>query len=133
MKTRVVQVATLVVGLIGCGDGLGPALPDPGPDAGVDQSQMIYGAPAAELATFCDWLAGRLGGYGRTRVCGAASLKTPAGGQGACVADFQQVSATCPLTLGEFGDCVNAAVMGPCPAGSLPEPCFNLLECAMPN
>jgi hypothetical protein len=113
-----------------CGDG-GMTLPDPGPDAGVDRSQTLGGASAAQLGLFCDWNAGRLGGYGRSATCGGVTVRSPAGGRSECVTTLQQIPASCPVTIGEFQDCVNAIVMGPCTAGAVPQQCVSLFVCAM--
>jgi len=129
-KTNPVLSLILVAFCVSCGEG-GVTLPDPGPDAGVDRSQTFGGASAAQLGTFCDWTAGRLGGYGRSATCGGVTLRSPAGGQSECVTTLQQVPASCPVTIGEYQDCVNAIVMGPCTAGAIPQQCLSLFVCAM--
>ena len=114
-----------------CDGGGDPSLPDPGPDAGLDPAQGVKGSSTAELATICDWTAGRLGGYGRSTMCGDISIHSPPGGQAACLMAFEQMPVTCAVTFGQYEDCVNAAVMGPCVSGVFPAPCVPLLSCAM--
>jgi hypothetical protein len=124
-------VVALFLGILwscapGCGGGA--TLPDPGPDAGIDPSQDLSTTPPAELGMLCDWLAGRLGGYGRSRSCGGSNLSSPAD-QAACVTELQTAPTTC--TAGDLEGCTDAVLAGPCVAGAIPAGCFNLLsDCA---
>ena len=118
----VLLITTLSVA--SCGDGGGATLPDPGRSSGLDTTTTIYGLSAADDATLCDWAAGRLGGYGRSRQCGVITISTPAS-EAECVSVFQSFSAVCPITVLDFQDCLNTAVDGPCPSGSIPGACSN--------
>ena len=120
----VLVVATLSVA--SCDSG-GATLPDPGPNSGLlDTTTTIYGLSADDDATLCSWEAGRLGGYGRSRECGVITISSPSN-EADCVSVFQSFSAACPITVLDFQDCVNAAVDGPCPSGSIPGACSNFV------
>ena len=121
-------VAALAICPGACG-GSSPTLPDPGPDAGIDPSQRVPEVPPADLAAFCDWMAGRLGGYGRQRSCGDVRLSSPSD-QAACVKTLQMVSVVC--AIGDLESCANAVVSGPCMAGVVPGGCANLVSCGAP-
>src|SRR5579863_9901141 len=108
-----------------CGDG-GTTLPDPGPDSGLSGTAAIRTQSAADDATLCNWLAGRLGGWGRSRQCGAATVMSPAN-EATCVSDFQSLSSTCSLTVGDLQNCVDAAISGPCPSSAIPSQCATLI------
>ncbi len=120
-----ILVATLSV--VSCGDGGGATLPDPGPSLGLDASSTISGLSAADDATLCEWMVGRLGGYGLSRKCGDVTLSTPSS-QAMCVSAFQGLPASCPITVGDYQSCVNFALTGPCPSGSIPSACVNLVS-----
>ena len=116
--------------LVACGSGA-PALPDPGPDAGLDGSTPLVSLTPSEVASLCDWSAGRVGGYGRRRVCGGLTITTAAN-QATCVTNISGVDPSCTATLGDFEGCVNAAIDGPCTAGAIPSACFFVFSCGMP-
>ena len=119
----VLLIATLSVA--SCGGGGGATLPDPGLSSGLDTTTTIYGLSADDDTTLCDWEAGRLGGYGRSRQCGVITVSSPPS-EAECVSVFQSFSAACPITVLDFQNCVNTAVDGPCPSGSIPGACNNL-------
>jgi hypothetical protein len=128
MKRRGLNVCAILVATLSvasCGDGGGPTLPDPGPSSGLDTTATIYGLSAADDATLCNWEAGRLGGYGRSRQCGIITISSPSS-EAECVSVFQSFSAACPITVFDLQDCVNTSVDGPCPSGSIPGACNNL-------
>jgi hypothetical protein len=133
MPGRSVALLLPMLLLAGCGSGLPPALPDPGPDAGLDgsSSTLLVSLTPSDLAGLCDWTAGRVGGYGRRRVCGGLTLTAPAN-QMTCVTGFGSVQPSCTATVADFEGCVNAAIDGPCTAGAIPAACFFLLSCGMP-
>jgi hypothetical protein len=109
-----------------CGDG-GATLPDPGPTSSLNTTSTIYGLSATDDATLCEWLAGRLGGYGRSQKCGETTVSSPSS-EAQCVSVFDSFSADCPITVGDFQGCVNVVVTGTCPSGSIPAACANLVS-----
>ena len=129
MRRMVVFMALAVAAA--CGSGSGRTLPDPGPDAGLDRTKLLTAASASDVAVLCDWTAGRVGGYSMRHVCGGLTLTTPAN-QAMCVSGFGTIDPSCTATLGDFEDCVNAGINGPCTAGSIPAACLFLLFCGMP-
>ena len=127
MRLALAAAAVAIVSCFSaCDSGSSASLPDPGPSTGLDTTAPIAGLSPVEDATLCDWVAGRLGGYGRTRTCGDAKVSSPAT-QAACVSDFESLTTGCPITVGDLQSCVNASLAGPCPSGSLPADCFNLI------
>jgi len=115
----------IAVALSNCG-GDGATLPDPGPSVALDGSATISGLSSTDDATLCEWVAGRLGGWGRSLACGSATVSSPTS-ETKCVSDFESLSSTCPITVGDLQNCVDASVTGPCPSGSIPAACFNLV------
>jgi hypothetical protein len=93
--------------LISCGGG-GRELPDPGPDAGVDPSTTLSNATPAEQMQICEWIAGRLGGYGRRVTCSDGDYLSDA----ASCANLPPDPTDCYHTIGEVESCVNGVVGG---------------------
>jgi len=102
---------------------------DPGPDAGVDRTHAVAGASFDDQIRLCDWLAGRLGGYNRTRKCGQIPI-TSGPNQSACIASLEDITtAECTFNFGEFEDCLNAIINGPCTDDDIPRACYILADC----
>ena len=118
-------MVAILLWFAGCDNGRN--LPDPGPTSSLDTSATIPNLSAADDATLCDWLAGRLGDYGRTVHCGSATVSSPAS-QAMCVTGFQSEPATCAITVGDVQNCTNAALSGPCPGGTTPAACATLID-----
>jgi hypothetical protein len=101
---------------------------DPGPDAGIDRSHTVAGSSFDDRIRLCDWIAGRMGGYNRSRTCGEITFtSTPA--QSQCIAGLGDTPSTCTLTFGELEDCVNALINGPCAADFIPDACYAVAAC----
>ena len=117
-----------VVWAAACGSDLGPPLPDPGPSSGLDTSLMLNGLTKAQAQSFCDWVAGRFGGYGRGVTCSDGSTLSAESSQAQCVNDWMTASPSCPLTVGDFEECVNGAVVKP-RCQSVPPVCIGVVLC----
>ena len=117
----------LALTMLGMGCGGAATAPDPGPDAGVDPSQHLSELTPSDTTALCDWLAGRLGGYGHQRVCGTLTLSAY-DNRTACMMAFQAASVVC--LAGDLETCVNFVVTGPCPIGAAPAACANILSCS---
>jgi hypothetical protein len=117
-----------VVGAAACGSDLGPPLPDPGPSSGLPTSLMLNALTKDQAVAFCDWIAGRFGGYGRGVTCSDGTSLSARGNQAECVNDWMTASPNCPLSVGDFEECVNGAVVKPrCP--SVPPVCLGVVFC----
>jgi hypothetical protein len=127
MRWRIFAAA-VVVALAACGGDLPPPLPDPGPSSGLDTGLMLNALSKDEAAAFCDWIAGRFGGYGRGVTCADGSTLSARGSQAQCVNDWMTASPTCPLTVGDFEECVNGAVVKP-RCASVPPVCIGVVLC----
>jgi hypothetical protein len=123
----VVAIAA-VVAIVACGSDVGPPLPDPGPTSGIDPSKMLNALTRDEAAAFCDWTAGRFGGYGRGVTCSDGSTLSARGSQAQCVNDWMTASPSCPLTVGDFEECVDGAVVKP-RCATVPGVCFGVALC----
>jgi hypothetical protein len=117
-----------VAALAACGSDVGPTLPDPGPTSGIDSSKMLNALTKDEATAFCDWTAGRFGGYGRGVTCTDGSTLAARGSQAQCVNDWMTASPTCPLTVGDFEECVNGAVVKP-RCTTIPAVCSGVAFC----
>jgi hypothetical protein len=111
-----------------CGSDLGPPLPDPGPTSGIDPSKMLNALTKDEAVAFCDWTAGRFGGYGRGVTCGDGTSISARASQAQCVSDWMSASPSCPLTVGDFEQCVNGAVVKP-RCATVPPVCLGIVLC----
>ena len=113
-----------------CGnsDTLPPALPDPGPDAGLAQSKRLLDLTPAEKGALCDWTAGRFGGYGRIIHCADTHYVTPRSNQSECISYMGKVSTSCSATVQTHQDCVNEALAA-APCEFLPPACVDLALC----
>jgi hypothetical protein len=125
LRTLAVVVA---VTLSACGADLPPPLADPGPNSGVDTSKNLNALTKDEAVTFCDWIAGRFGGYGRGVTCADGTTLAARGSQAQCVSDWMNASASCPLTVGDFEECVNGAVVKP-RCSTVPPVCIGVVFC----
>ena len=126
-RVRVLGAVVILASIGGCDSG-GRDLPDPGPSSlGLDTSATIPSLSASEDAALCDWLAGRVGRWGETVHCGSSTITSPPS-EATCVTNFQSEPATCGITVGQLQDCTNAVLSGPCPAGTTPAACADLLD-----
>jgi hypothetical protein len=101
---------------------------DPGPDAGIDRTHQVAGSSFDDRVRLCDWLAGRLGGYNRSRTCGMIPF-TSTPNQSQCTTGLANTPAECTLTYGELEDCMNALINGPCAADTVPSACDAVAAC----
>jgi hypothetical protein len=131
MAYKVRSCLVLWVLLASCdGDDSGPALPDPGPDSGLDPSQAMIDLTEEEVGTLCDWGAGRFGGYNRGRTCSDGSYLGSQKSRQACVNDWKNAPASCTATVGKIEDCINGTVKATTCTG-VDFNCFELLFCAL--
>jgi hypothetical protein len=114
--------------LTACGSDLPPPLPDPGPTSGLDTSEMLNTLTKDQAAAFCDWVAGRFGGYGRGVTCTNGTSISAEGSQAQCIHDWMTASPNCPLTVGDFEECVNGAIVKP-RCASIPPVCIGVVFC----
>jgi hypothetical protein len=124
--SRALPLLALVIGA--CGPDLGPPLPDPGPSSGLDASKMLIDLTREEAAAFCDWTAGRFGGYGRGITCADGSTLSARQSQAQCVEDWTTANPNCPLSVGDFEECVNGGVVEP-RCASVPPVCLGVVFC----
>jgi hypothetical protein len=111
-----------------CGSDLPPPLPDPGPTSGIDPGKMLNTLTKEEAVAFCDWTAGRFGGYGRGVTCSDGTSISARGSQAQCVSDWMNASPSCPLSVGDFEECVNGAVVQP-RCATVPPVCIGVVFC----
>jgi len=124
-RLGLITFATLMAS---CGADLGPALPDPGPSSGLDPETMLADLTKAEAIAFCDWTAGRFGGYGRGVTCADGTTLSARQSEALCVMDWTTASPNCPLTVGDFEECVNGAVVVP-RCRTVPPVCLGVVLC----
>jgi hypothetical protein len=128
---RVVLMAFALGATVACGSDLGPPLPDPGPSSGLDRGKLFVDLTRDEAGAFCDWMAGRFGGYGRGVTCADGSTLSARQSMALCVNDWATANKGCPLSVGDFEDCINGAVVKPqCPR--VPPVCLGLALCLPP-
>jgi hypothetical protein len=84
--------------------------------SGVAPGKPLKGLGLDERTVVCDWRAGRLGGYGRSRACGGAALASGPN-QDACVQSLARLPAACAATVSTAEACTNELADG-CPGGS---------------
>ena len=84
----------------------------------------------ADATALCDWVAGRFGGYGHGVTCTNGMTVTARQTRELCVMDYQNVSPTCPVTVGEIEACANQSV-GPPVCASVPSVCAALIACVL--
>jgi hypothetical protein len=127
----VVQIAVACGSMIACGSDLGPPLPDPGPSSGLDRGTLFVDLTQNQAGSFCDWMAGRFGGYGRGVTCVDGSTLSARQSKAQCVNDWATASKSCPLSVGDFEDCINGAVAQP-RCQRVPPVCLGLTLCLPP-
>lgn len=120
---------TVVVAVAGSACGGDSSTPDPGPSSGVSTGTRLVDLSEADAIALCDWTAARLGGYGRGVTCTNGITVTARQTRELCVMDYQSVSPTCAVTVGEIEACTNQSV-GPPVCASVPSVCAALLACA---
>jgi hypothetical protein len=84
--------------------------------SGVAPDRPLRGLSLDERTVFCDWRAGRLGGYGQRRACGKAAV-TSGASQDACVQSLARLPAACAATVSKAEACTNELADG-CPGGA---------------
>lgn len=109
--------------------GGGRDLPDPGPSSGLDPTAPLVGLDTASETTLCEWIGGRIGGYGHRVTCTNGDYISSLPVQ-QCLAGYQMIDPTCTATVGTVESCVNDAVDG---CASFPYDCFTLAICAQPT
>jgi len=119
----------VVVAVAGSACG-GDSSPDPGPSSGVSTGTRVVDLSDAEGIALCDWVAARLGGYGQGVTCTNGTTVTARQTRELCVMDYQNVSPTCPVTVGEIEACANQSV-GPPVCASVPSVCAALIACVL--
>lgn len=124
--------SVLLAGVLGlaaaCGGG-SRDLPDPGPTSGLDQSAPLVGLDTARETTLCEWIGGRIGGYGHRATCSNGDYISALPVQ-QCVAGYQMLDPSCAATVGDVESCINDAVDG---CSSFPVGCVPLVFCAQPT
>jgi hypothetical protein len=104
--------AVCAYGLSACSgsSGSGAASPDEAaPD--IDASARLVDLSMTEQATLCDWIAQRVGGYGRAFHCVQVDVSPTAPNQAACISQLAAFTAPdCATTVAQFTTCTNAEV-----------------------
>ncbi len=95
-------VVMLGVLAIGCGGSSGGG----GGSSGVSSGKRLDSLTAAEKATICDWINGKLGGYGATMDCGNGVTLEADASQADCVA---AAPTSCSATVAQAEACYNAS------------------------
>ena len=122
-----VTFAVVVAGSA-CGGG-GSSTSDAGSSSGVFTGTRLVDLSDADAIALCDWTAARFGGYGQGVTCTNGITVTARQTRELCVMDYQNVSPTCAVTVGEIEACANQSV-GPPVCASVPSVCGALLACA---
>ena len=100
-----------------------------GASSGIPRSKTFGELSEGELATHCDWLAKRQGGYGRSETCPDGSEQTTNTDQKDCTAGAAFVAIYCPdLTVGDADDCVNEVLTDLCKFDTAAG-CVNVKRC----
>jgi hypothetical protein len=127
-KTRWLGLALAVaVGVAGpaCDESM---LPDPGPSSGIDPQTSLTELTDAEILALCDWIAGRLGGYGRGVTCMEGGTISARQTRALCVMDFENYPPACPFTVADVEQCDNDLVSEPV-CEMVPAICSALIAC----
>jgi|SRR5580658_8616347 hypothetical protein len=123
----------LAIACGGSGDGTGgPLLADAGLTSGIDESTPLLGLTPAQATSLCEWVATRVGGYGRTIDCGSGdTISSDTYSQCLSGGMFVNVSPDCTATVSDVETCINGVVeQDPCTG--FPFGCLNILVCAEP-
>jgi hypothetical protein len=97
--TRLATAALLaVLSVSGCGGG------DGGP-AGVDGNKQISATTQTEKESLCDWVAGKLGGYGTAQTCQESLIEAPAD-KADCLSGFP----SCAIKVSQFESCIEKII-----------------------
>jgi hypothetical protein len=95
----------------------------------VDSSKALTSLSASDQGRLCDWEAQQYGGYGKVMSCGGlvAGQRAPAD-QASCVSALPPSSASmyCPVTVGQFENCVHWKVQNGCGTADPPTDCAAL-------
>ena len=126
---RAARVPVLLAGMLAlagaCDSGRDRDLPDPGPSSGLDPTTPLLGLDTATETSLCEWIAGRLGGYGHLVTCGNGAYVSSLPLQ-QCIDSYQMVDGSCTATVGTVESCINDAVAG---CASWPPGCLALIAC----
>jgi hypothetical protein len=118
------------VAVAGSACGGDSSTPDPGPSSGVSTGTRVVDLSDADGIALCDWVAARLGGYGHGVTCMDGITVTARQTRELCMMDYQNVSPTCAVTVGEIEACANQSV-GPPVCASVPAVCGALIACIL--
>jgi hypothetical protein len=85
----------------------------------VDSSKRVAMLSTDEQKTVCDWIAQQWGGYGHSVTCDAGGgfsvmISAPWTNQTGCLAQFAQVPAGCPATVGQASACYQQGAQTAC-------------------
>ena len=127
---KVTFAVVVAVAGAACGGGSSSTTPDAGSSSGVSASTRVVDLSDADGMALCDWVAAKLGGYGQGVTCGDGVSVTARQTRELCVMDYQNVSPTCPVTVGEIEACANQSV-GPPVCASVPAVCGALIACLL--
>jgi len=112
-----------------CGGG-DSSTSDAGSSSGVSTGTRVVDLSDADGIALCDWVAAKFGGYGRGVTCTDGVSVTARQTRELCMMDYQNVSPTCAVTVGEIEACANQSV-GPPVCASVPSVCAALLACVL--
>src|SRR5262249_55988741 len=98
--------------------------------SGLDRSTEIVKLTPAQAGHLCDWVAGRLGGWGRRQTCSDGLYVSAPPSEAACESQFASANPSiCTATVGMLEDCVGQTLPV---CQSVPGVCFEVLvPCAM--
>jgi len=100
--------------------------------SGIDESTPVLSLTPAQKTFLCEWVATRIGGYGRTIDCGSGDTIS-SDTYSECLAGgmFTNVSPDCAATVSDVETCINGVVEQQ-PCTGFPFGCLNILACAEP-
>jgi hypothetical protein len=94
----------------------------------VDPTTMLASLTSADHQELCNWVAGRLGGWGASVMCSDGDTFSGPASESSC-AQQSMSAVTCTETVADLQDCINQ-IVGGCQA--IPVTCLNLLfDCGM--
>jgi hypothetical protein len=99
---RVTRKVIALVMWLSCGGGSG------GPESGLPRTATVPSLDANQLATLCDWINARVGGYGRVDTCAGGKTRHSDASQATCVSGYRDAQICPTLTVGSLEDCIDA-------------------------
>jgi hypothetical protein len=96
----------------------------------LDPSAFVANLSVAQKGELCDWIVGRLGGYGTTTSCPGGTGVPLAASQADCVSGFNVSLNSCQATVQDEYNCTNLVVQLPCASTYSAEPqCEPVISC----